>query len=174
MILTKANESLESLDISENKKFKKEFYELISNKYISNPYSNLNTLRLGGNQIGDEIASLLCEKLLYASPIRVLDLSNNLIGNKTAFLIADVISADKNLIALYLNWNKITQKGATEIINAFNTNTRIQIFSIAMNPIGNMRSHDKSSMRLANSFKEMFQNNKNLVHVDLSYCDISK
>lgn len=43
-----------------------------------------------------------------------------------------------------------------------------------MNPIGNMRSHDKSSMRLANSFKEMFQNNKNLVHVDLSYCDISK
>lgn len=49
MILTKANESLESLDISENKKFKKEFYELISNKYISNPYSNLNTLRLGGN-----------------------------------------------------------------------------------------------------------------------------
>jgi len=49
VILQKANESLESLDLGENRKFGREVYELIANKYVSNPYSNLNTLRLGGN-----------------------------------------------------------------------------------------------------------------------------
>jgi len=34
MILSKANESLESLDMGENKRIKLEAYELIASKYI--------------------------------------------------------------------------------------------------------------------------------------------
>lgn len=119
LVLSKANESLESLDISEHRKFKRNIYELISNKYVSNLYSNLNTLRLGGNHIGDEFASILLEKLCYSSPIKVIDLSNNFLGDKSASLLAEVITADKNLVALYVNWNKITSKGGVEIANAF-------------------------------------------------------
>ncbi len=57
--------------------------------------------------MGDESAILILEKLCYTTPLKVLDLSNNNIGNKTASVVADVILADKNLVALYLNWNKI-------------------------------------------------------------------
>jgi len=33
---------------------------------------------------------------------------------------------------------------------------------------------DKANLNLANAFKEMFMNNKHLVHIDLSFCDLSK
>lgn len=42
-----------------------------------------------------------------------------------------------------------------------------------MNPIGNKYAHDKS-LKLANALKDMFTNNKYLVHLDLSYCDLTK
>lgn len=74
-VLTKANEALESLDLSENKRMKLDAYMLITNKYLDNMYSNLTSLRLAGNHMGDEAGIIITTKLVYKTPLKVLDLS---------------------------------------------------------------------------------------------------
>ena len=91
-ILDKANESLESLDMSENRWIQIEAYTLISMKYLDNMYSNLTSLRLEGNFIGDESAMIIISKLLYKTPLWILDLSKNNLSNTFAELMGEVLT----------------------------------------------------------------------------------
>jgi len=57
--------------------------------------------------MGDNSAIILVEKLVYKTPLKVLDLTKNNLTNKFATVLAEVLIQDKSLVAVYLSWNNI-------------------------------------------------------------------
>jgi Ran GTPase-activating protein (RanGAP) involved in mRNA processing and transport len=135
---------LESLDLGGNKRLRMEVYELIAVKYIANLYSNLTTLRLAGNLIGDEAGILIAQKLLYKTPLRVLDLTQNSLSNAFTVAMSDVLLQDKCLTCLYLSWNNIRWQGMVHLAEGMKNNTNIQLLALSLNPIGNLHTTNKS------------------------------
>lgn len=65
-----------------------------------------------------------------------LNLSHNLITNKGASAIAEMLLENTSLDALFLKWNNIQPKGAANICDALQINTSLKTLELSFNPIG--------------------------------------
>ena len=132
--------------------------------------------------------------------IKWLNLSRNLLTNKSGLAISEYLSQDKFTIALNLSWNNIQSKGVAAICDALSENDTLKILDLSFNPIGVGKNKakllikhqdilDKSKQdtvdkvkikkkeiepNAAISMSNMFKLNKALVHWDFSNWGLSK
>lgn len=68
-----------------------------------------------------------------------------------------------------MHFNKIRFKGGSAIIDALSKNNTIETFDISFNTLGG--GHNE--FQIANSMKNMFFENKGVMHMDISYCGLT-
>ena len=125
----------------------------------------LKYLNLSNNKLNDQNTILLFKGLKNISHIlRELNLSKNLISDKSWGKIHSYIEIADSLIVLNLRWNNIGAKGAMEIFKAIDIGSRICNLDLGYNKIGNGDTFDLSDNI----------NIENLRHLDLSYNCLSK
>ena len=67
----------------------------------------------------------LCEKILACQSLKVLNLSHNLLTDKSTQAICQVIYHCSNLKSLFLHYNKYTAKGGAQIAKYLEANRSI-------------------------------------------------
>ena len=97
---------------------------------------NLTNLNIEGNNVGDNIVVKLCDTILERPVMRILNLSQNMITNKGAWSLAELLKYSGTIEALYLKWNYIKWRGGVQIIDAIRENTTLLILEVSFNPLG--------------------------------------
>jgi Ran GTPase-activating protein (RanGAP) involved in mRNA processing and transport len=73
--------------------------------------------------LGDQNITNLLEGLTYNTSLRLLNLSQNNIGELGARAIKHYLRSNSNLRILYMRWNSLGVKGSKRIAKALTTNT---------------------------------------------------
>lgn len=98
------------------------------------PYT---VLKLGGFSLGDACTRLLGDVLAHdASKLRTLDLGFNRITDKGATQLAKALESDASLENLYLSGNEIGPTGAQALAQALTKNTHLRSLHLSGNNIG--------------------------------------
>jgi Ran GTPase-activating protein (RanGAP) involved in mRNA processing and transport/serine/threonine protein kinase len=128
-------------------------------KALMDPHTNVQTLRLCDNNIGDEGAIALADQLKSNSTLKSLELHNcgcflgnkdpcNIIGVEGALAIAEALKSNSTLVSLELSnvygylvhynhqGNKIEVEGALAIAEALKLNSTLQTLGLQSNNIG--------------------------------------
>jgi Ran GTPase-activating protein (RanGAP) involved in mRNA processing and transport len=106
-ILEKVNSHISKLDISFNPNVKALNFE----KLITDFTFRLTAINLEGNNIGDNLVIKLNEAVRARPLMKTMNLSKNLITNKGAKSLADLLRDNISIVALYLKWNNIKANG---------------------------------------------------------------
>jgi len=109
--------------------------ELIEKLKEHNKLSGLTALKLDGNDIDEEGATLLSE-ILNTTNARMLDLKWNLIGLLGVQSLGTALSTNTTLTSVNLEGNEITEEGAVAMAESLSSNTTLRIFEIKDNSIG--------------------------------------
>lgn len=91
--------------------------------------------------------------------------SGNQITDQGASSIKSIIKMNNKLKSILLHWNNIRYKGGIEIVKALSANNTLEVFDISFNNIGGGFQNNES----ANILKNLFRDNKSLIHVDISF-----
>ncbi|KAG7381044.1 Phosphoglucomutase-3 [Phytophthora pseudosyringae] len=98
------------------------------------PYT---VLKLGGFSLGDACTRLLGDVLAHgASKLRTLDLGFNRLTDKGASQLAEALEANASLESLYLSGNEIGPAGARALAQALTKNTHLRSLHLSGNNIG--------------------------------------
>ncbi|CAK9188727.1 unnamed protein product [Sphagnum troendelagicum] len=100
--------------------------------------TELNTLYLFNNGLGDHGLYYLVQALLFRPPLKTLRVTKNKITDVGAAHVAEVLAnAPRTLTRLYLDQNQITDQGVKIIIQAYRqcSNSSLQSLSFALNPL---------------------------------------
>ncbi|KAE9009210.1 hypothetical protein PR003_g17161 [Phytophthora rubi] len=98
------------------------------------PYS---VLKLGGFSLGDACTRLLSDVLTHgASKLRTLDLGFNRLTDKGATQLAVALETNSSLESLYLSGNEIGPAGARALAQALTKNTHLRSLHLSGNNIG--------------------------------------
>ena len=68
------------------------------------------------------------------------------------------------ITTLFLRWNLVKGKGGGRIAQAMSTNNSVRVLDISYNNLGISKSNESSKI-----WKSTFEENKTLVHLDLSH-----
>lgn len=143
----KDNDELRSLDLSSNQIGDLGAQELLR---VLRGNMTLEILNLSGNKL-QTAAVAVSELLMDLNALRLLDLSNNNLGDEGATRIAEVLPQNTTLIRLNLNYNKIGFKGARKLWAGLAENTRLKTLNLKGNLIGDMGTMALDSGLLTNS-----------------------
>eukprot|EP00128_Syssomonas_multiformis_P018291 Colp12_sorted_trinity150504_noHs@15561 len=94
---------------------------------------NIRSLQLDWNPVPE---TLYAQLLGDASNLRTLSLRGNSIGNEGAGAIAEALKANRNLAMLNLWYNRIGDAGAVELAEALKSNRCLVVLSLGKNKIG--------------------------------------
>jgi Ran GTPase-activating protein (RanGAP) involved in mRNA processing and transport len=98
------------------------------------PYS---VLKLGGFSLGDACTRLLGDVLAHGdSKLRTLDLGFNRLTDKGATQLAQALETNTSLESLYLSGNEIGPAGARALAHALTKNTQLRSLHLSGNNIG--------------------------------------
>jgi len=126
------NKYITNFDISHNPNVK----SLNFSKLITDMSYNLTNLNIEGNNMGDNIVVKLCDAILERPVMKILNLSQNMITNKGAWSLAELLKYSESIEALYLKWNFIKGRGGAKLMDTIKENTSLLIFEISFNPLG--------------------------------------
>nr|DAD34676.1 TPA_asm: hypothetical protein HUJ06_005316 [Nelumbo nucifera] len=111
---------------------------------------SLRELHLNGNSIGNEgVRALMLSLSTHKGKLTLLDISNNEIGPKGAYHIAEFIKKSKSLLWLNLYMNDIGDEGAEKIADALKQNRSITTIDLGGNNI-----HAKGASDIAQVLKD--------------------
>lgn len=118
---------------------------------------NIQVLLLRGNNIGDNGASLLSNKITlgHVNALIELDLTDNNIGELGATNIGNSLKNLSNLIALAIGMNKINDNGAISIANGLSYLINLQILYLNVNLIG-----DVGAIKISESLSKLTKLNR--------------
>ena len=122
--------------------------------------SNVTSLDLGSNLIGDVGASSLSQVLTANSSLTILDLGWNIIGDAGASSLSQALTANSSLTSLDLRGNCIGIPGASSLSQALTANSSLTSLNLRGNGIGIIGAFFLSDALLANS---------SLTSLDLGY-----
>jgi Ran GTPase-activating protein (RanGAP) involved in mRNA processing and transport len=143
----KGNCVLKALDLSANQLGDQGAQELAR---VLKGNTTLETLNLSGNKL--QAASVaLSELLVDSNALRILDLSNNNLGDEGATRLGDILPKNSTLVRLNLSYNKIAFKGARKLWAGLMENTRLRALCLKGNVIGDMGTMALDSCLKANS-----------------------
>ena len=196
-LLKKLPKNIQRLNLSNNPSVK----ELDLNFLVYDYTRKLKELNIEGNNVGDSFIVKLWNAMLDESEMEIINLSSNLISNKGASAISLVLKESQSLTTLFLRWNNIQSHGAADIWDALRKNNTLKVLELAFNPIGiGMNKSKISKQKLSKikcddsnllnidekfdfssnnewnvweNFKNLFIQNKALIHLDLSHCGFS-
>ncbi|CAI2373014.1 unnamed protein product [Moneuplotes crassus] len=128
----------------------------------------LRHLNLSNNKITDSLGERFFTKMISIDTnIKALNLSKNLIGNKTITKMAEWIEGNPSLKVLNLSWNRIGESGAVEFLSAICTLT-LRDLNLAYNRIG------LGGSTLAVEALLKLINEGYLRHLDISYTNLDQ
>jgi Ran GTPase-activating protein (RanGAP) involved in mRNA processing and transport len=165
---------IKSLDISYNPSIGLEFYQVLG-EILQDPKASLEVLNLEGNRMGDKALEVVCEALSYSRTIKVLNLSKNEITDKGVPHVCKVLEHCGSLEGLFLHSNRIMGPGGLKIAEQLQGNKNVEILDISFNAIGGGKTTGdvEELVRFrdlcARSWARCFQENKSLIHVDISH-----
>ncbi|KAI3887218.1 hypothetical protein MKW92_046809 [Papaver armeniacum] len=94
---------------------------------------SLRELHVHGNAIGNEgVRALMTGLSAHRGKITLLDISNNEIGPKGAYHVAEYIKKSKNLLWLNLYMNDISDEGAEKVADALKQNRSLTAIDLAL------------------------------------------
>ena len=196
VIIRKLSNNIQKLNLSFNPSVK----EIDLNILIYDYNRRLKELNIEGNNVGDSFIGKLWDAILERPTMESLNISSNLITNKGAMSISSLLQDNASLVALFLRWNNIQSRGAASIWDALQTNTSLKILELSFNPIGIGLNKDrqfekltelygedtdlydwsdidkyisKNEWNVCDNFKNMFIQNKTLIHLDLTHWGLS-
>jgi Leucine-rich repeat (LRR) protein len=117
-------------------------------------------LSIENTQCGDRGTIAISESLRYNNSLTSLNLSHCEITDLGTSSLADLLEANNILQILILHWNKIGSKSACYLAKALTINETLKVFDASFNGM--------DSVECAQNFKEVFANNRALIHIDLS------
>jgi len=129
------------------------------------PASIIKELDLSNSLIGDKGARALAQKLERDTTIENLLLCNNGIGPEGAKVIAEALEKNTTVIAVYLCDNRIGDEGVKSLAEALKKNTTITTLVLARNGV-----RDEGTTALAQALEE----NTSLLTIDLCYNGIGE
>ncbi|KAL4450444.1 hypothetical protein ABPG74_019342, partial [Tetrahymena malaccensis] len=156
---------VKELDLSNNQVTEENINSILQ-KFVVDQY-NLQILKLEKTGLGDSGVDILCTGLQYIKSLRILNLSQNCISNKSCYSIEDMILNLFNFRELYLYWNKIQGEGGALIIDACRENGRMKVLDLSHNQLGLSSNYDLFN----NAFRKICEanNESSICHLDLSY-----
>lgn len=87
--------------------------------------------------VNDATAAAIAAAILSGcTPLCSLDFHNCNISNEGAFTLSEVLADPRSLRNLYLYHNKISSKGARQLLNAFMRNKTLEYIDMHMNAVG--------------------------------------
>ncbi len=120
----------------------------------------------------------------------MLNLSRCNISDVGASSIAEMLSYNKTLVSVLLHWNNIRARGAGDIFHALKENEILQILDLSYNSLKERptkkeqitkqdeegkteEGSNKEGTKAAFKMKECFIENRTLLHLDLTFCNLS-
>ena len=109
---------------------------------------SLTKILVGGNQLGDEGAIILCDALRESKVTKVqeLGLANNRIGPHGAKAVAAMAAFVGSVTRVDVRYNDVTGDGASQLSAAVLANTKIEVFNEV--PIKEMRADSLTELDL--------------------------
>jgi Ran GTPase-activating protein (RanGAP) involved in mRNA processing and transport len=160
----KYNSTLKELHLGQNQ-MKDECAEIIADMIYANKY--LNRLDLSGNDFTSTGARLISLALRQEQCSLVdLDLSQNMINDEGACIIADILKINKSLNKLDLSSNTISSMGVEALTHGLQYNKSLKDLRLSHSEI--------SFLGIKSIALTLQQGNSYLTHIDLSYgmiCD---
>lgn len=101
------------------------------------------------------------------APIKILNFSNNSIGDESAYYLAEVLKVKRTLIELHLNDNRISDTGVQLLTNAL-CHSKTNLLKLYLH---NHRFITDSSV---DHFVYMFEHNRSLNTLWLINCNLTK
>ncbi|CAK4528937.1 unnamed protein product [Aphanomyces euteiches] len=151
---------LSVLDLANNRIGTRSAVRLVDAVALS---SSVTLLNLRGNHLLDRIHGAI-GRLLRASPLRTLDLSDNKLRDKTGRAIGAALAANSSLETLSMTWNTMSSIGSGAILHALEGNTSLTSLSLGWNRVG----HDGGCNAAA-----MLLRSQTLRALDLSYAHLT-
>ncbi|KAM3131808.1 hypothetical protein pb186bvf_016058 [Paramecium bursaria] len=151
-------ESVETLLLT-NSAFSK-FHIIGINHMIQNRIINL---QLQKNNIADSGLILLLDGLQQHQLLRILNISDNRIGDKYMEQFGEYVKKAQNLQELYLQYNLISGRGGVNLFKGLIKNTTLKVLDLSFNHLG------ESSDCTSNICRIIQRPLQELVHIDLSH-----
>lgn len=123
-------------------------------------------LSLENNKITDFQAIDLFKSLHKNISLKKLNLSKNELTDNSTTSLRDLLKTNDSIEELYLHWNKITGKGGVIISEGILKNYFLKVLDLSWNNLGKGTYDDVEKL-----CKIITDNNRCLVHLDLSYND---
>jgi Ran GTPase-activating protein (RanGAP) involved in mRNA processing and transport len=99
-----------TLDLSNNPQIGKQFYDVLGEMFLDSSF-RLENLILEGNNMKDKGALALLDKVVASQTIKVINLSNNKLSDKSVPAICQMIYHCSTLNSLFIHYNLILAKG---------------------------------------------------------------
>jgi hypothetical protein len=87
-------------------------YDTLLNTFLLGKQNNIQSLKLEGNNINDNVAKTLCETLIPNLTLIELSMAKNRITDDASEPLAQLITLTPCLRSLNISWNKFKYKGA--------------------------------------------------------------
>ena len=139
-ILRSQNETIRTLDLTENPLKASGLNLLIDPLIHDHPPSKLSCLNLTSTMLGSQGATALARVLKHNHSLKTLILANNNLGSKGIKTIAPALEQNPHLEVLDVSCNKINSKGGNVLAKAIETNpkSKIKTLDISSNKIGDV------------------------------------
>lgn len=157
---------IHTLDLSNNKIGKNDIHEMI--EYIKDPKCNLEHLNISNNNLGDDNIRQISDALGEFAQYRMVsvDYGSNLLTNDCIPSICNMLTRCIGLRVLILNWNKLTNPGATMLIKKLRTHSEMRILDLAWNNIGNDFTREPKYEEIVNT--DLTNPNRNMHNFELN------
>ncbi|OMJ69565.1 hypothetical protein SteCoe_32683 [Stentor coeruleus] len=154
------------INISENKLGRVTIEKVI--QIVSNNETRLRTLELENISIGEKAIFDLCRILADNKVLHSLNLAKNNLGFLSCTALKEMLRYNSTIRNLDLHWNNIRTEGAKEFFEGLSQNDSLKALDISWNSLGR-----DNSMETVKAIGKCFKINSLLLHVDLSYNNIT-
>eukprot|EP00347_Sterkiella_histriomuscorum_P006493 403352557 len=181
--------NIEEIDISDNHMTDPKLVLKQIGDFLDLPNQRLVTLNLQNCKIGDYGLNHLNYGLRENYVLMTLNLSDNHITDNGSKYLQRIIKTNRNIACLLLRWNQLSNKSGRKIASTLKNNQQIKIIDLSFNSLGTddnlynylmKKQNDESSEEpllksqvlkklSAMQFQKCFQQNKTLIHIDLSH-----
>ena len=73
------------------------------------------------------------DSLMFNSRLKYLNLSKNRLTCESAIILCEILKSNDSLVALFLHWNFIRNRGCCALARALEVNDRLKILDISHN-----------------------------------------
>jgi NLR family CARD domain-containing protein 3 len=171
-IIPNLSMNLTELDLSKNNMGSEVMGKLVSWFETMPGKWKLTYLNLSSNKFSDKSLYQLSESLIVANPPLIkLNLSHNSLGEHGWCSLGDFVRQSNTLQSLWLQWNKIFNKGGIYLCEWIAENTAIKNLDLSWNMMGSKENKNSEALIVALT---KIVNAGSLIHLDISYNSFKK